>query len=72
MWAVSIDIFPETRHSLAKHNLTLHALATWRDVLAVARETNAFNTATLSELEAFLNAPLEWSGNHGGATALIL
>ncbi|MFV0334492.1 MAG: orotate phosphoribosyltransferase [Tropicimonas sp.] len=66
------DIFPETRRSLAEHNLTLHALATWRDVLAVARETDAFDTATLREIETFLNAPLEWSGNHGGATALVL
>lgn len=66
------DIFPETRQSLSDHNITLHALATWRDVLAVSKETNAFDTATMAEIETFLNTPLEWSANHGGAASLIL
>lgn len=65
------DIFPETRRSLAEHGLTLHSLATWQDILAVARETNAFDTATLAEIESFLDQPLVWSGDHGGATSIL-
>ncbi|WP_112323417.1 orotate phosphoribosyltransferase [Oceanibium sediminis] len=65
------DIFPETDRNLARHGLKLHCLATWQDVLAVAKETNAFDTSTLGEIESFLNAPLVWSGNHGGATSIV-
>lgn len=65
------DIFPETRRSLADDGLTLHSLATWQDVLAVAKESNAFDTATLAEIESFLNEPLVWSGDHGGATTIL-
>ncbi|MCB2130661.1 MAG: orotate phosphoribosyltransferase [Rhodobacteraceae bacterium] len=64
------DIFPETRRNLAAHGLTLHSLATWQDVLRVAKQTNAFDVTTLAEIEAFLHEPLDWSGNHGGATSI--
>ena len=64
------DIFPETRPTLARHGIALHALATWRDVLAVARATGDFDAATLAEVERFLETPLEWSGRHGGATEI--
>ncbi|MHC5653027.1 orotate phosphoribosyltransferase [Stappia sp. ICDLI1TA098] len=60
------DIFPETHAAMAKHGLTLHYLATWRDVLAVAREDGHFPEATLSAVESFLDAPLAWSAKHGG------
>ncbi|MBR9651528.1 orotate phosphoribosyltransferase [Thalassovita aquimarina] len=66
------DIFPETRAKLKDHNLTLHALATWRDVLQVSKETNYFDTEALAEVERFLNEPLAWSGDHGGATSISL
>lgn len=66
------DIFPETRHSLNEQNLTLHALATWRDILEVSKQTNAFDNMTLNEIENFLDAPLKWSGDHGGASSLNL
>lgn len=64
------DIFPETRSMLKEHNLTLHALATWRDILQVSKESNYFDPATLAEVERFLNEPLKWSGDNGGATSL--
>ncbi len=65
------DIFPETQKTLAEHDLTLHSLATWRDVLRVARKQGHFDAGTLSEVEVFLNAPLEWSGRNGGSTEIL-
>jgi orotate phosphoribosyltransferase len=64
------DIFPQTRPALAAHGVELHALATWRDVLAVAREQSAFDTDTLDQVEAFLGDPLGWSGTRGGVSEL--
>ncbi|PTX55632.1 orotate phosphoribosyltransferase [Litoreibacter ponti] len=59
------DIFPDTRDVLAGHGIALHALCTWWDVLAVARDTEAFDVETLDEVERFLRAPAEWQANHG-------
>lgn len=53
-------IFPETEKTLGDHGVRLHSLCTWWDVLAEARASDAFDTATLSEVEAFLNAPQDW------------
>ena len=64
------DIFPETKTTMKKHDFTLHHLATWWDVLKVCKETNAFDSHTLSEVESFLNEPIKWSGAHGGATEI--
>lgn len=60
------DIFPRSEAVLAEHGLTLHYLATWRDVLAEARASARFDAATLGEVESFLDAPLAWSAAHGG------
>jgi orotate phosphoribosyltransferase len=54
------DIFPGTEERLAEHGVTLHHLCTWWDVLAEARAQGAFDAATLTEVEAFLNAPRVW------------
>jgi orotate phosphoribosyltransferase len=67
----SYDIFAETRPTLARHGIALHALATWHDVLSVARARDGFDAATLREVERFLEAPLDWSGRHGGATEIV-
>lgn len=64
------DMFDETRENLMKHNLRLHWLATWWDVLEVSKKNGYFDTKTLTEVEAFLNEPLVWSGNHGGTTEI--
>ncbi|MGC6485405.1 MAG: orotate phosphoribosyltransferase [Candidatus Puniceispirillales bacterium] len=60
------DIFPETREIMADAGLTLHYLTTWKDVLAVAREQDRFDKATLNAVQDFLEAPKEWSAAHGG------
>ncbi len=53
-------IFPETTRRLADHGVSLHHLCTWWDVLAEARRTAAFDAATLTEVEDFLNDPRAW------------
>ncbi|MFG6516995.1 orotate phosphoribosyltransferase [Sulfitobacter sp. 1A13496] len=53
-------IFPQTEKTLGDHGVTLHALCTWWDVLAEARAQGTFDAATLTEVEAFLNAPRDW------------
>ena len=64
------DIFPQAGQALADAGLTLHYLATWRDVLAVCREEGYFDKKTLTAVEAFLDEPLAWSGKHGGVSEL--
>lgn len=64
------DIFPQARAEMQEKGVTLHNIATWRDVLAVASARKLFDQKTLSEVEAFLDAPLEWSGRNGGVSAL--
>lgn len=54
------DIFPETKKTLGDHGVELHYLCTWWDVLAEARAQNAFDEATLSEVETFLKDPRAW------------
>ena len=66
------DIFEQTREKLTADGITLHSLATWWDVLAVCKAENHFDTHTLGQVEAFLNAPLEWSGKNGGATSISI
>ncbi len=60
------DIFKDTPEKLAGHNLSLHYLATWWDVLSVCRAENRFDTATLDRVESFLHDPLGWSEKNGG------
>ena len=64
------DIFPQTRVTLDKIGLKMHSLATWWDVLKVAKEYNYFNNSAIGEVESFLNNPTKWSADHGGASSL--
>jgi orotate phosphoribosyltransferase len=66
------DIFDAGALRFAEGNVRLHHIATWRNVLAVAREQQRFDETTLSEVGAFLDAPLAWSGRNGGVTELSL
>ena len=54
------DIFPETEKTLGDHGIQLHHLCTWWDVLQEARASQAFDTATLDEVERFLKDPRAW------------
>lgn len=59
-------IFDDVPEKLGEHGITLHYLATWRDVLAEARAGAYFDAGVMDEVEAFLNDPLPWSAAHGG------
>ncbi|MGI9487846.1 MAG: orotate phosphoribosyltransferase [Geminicoccaceae bacterium] len=66
------DIFPETRVKLGEHGVTLHNLATWRNVLGAARKGGHFDDATLDQVEMFLDQPLKWSAAHGGISEMSI
>ena len=57
-------IFPETTQRLADHGVQLHHLCIWWDVLAEAKAQAAFDTATLTEVEAFLSDPRGWQAKN--------
>ena len=57
-------IFPQTEKTLGDHGVSLHSLCTWWDVLAEAKAQGSFDATTLTEVEAFLNAPREWQEAH--------
>jgi orotate phosphoribosyltransferase len=60
------DIFPESKKILSDLGVTLHYLATWWDVLAVAKQSGKFDAAKLAEVEKFMHDPAGWSKAHGG------
>jgi orotate phosphoribosyltransferase len=57
-------IFPQSVTSLAEIGVRLHALATWHDVLKVARDGNYFDAETLKSVESFLGDPDAWSATY--------
>ena len=61
------DIYPQGKKILDNLGVTLHALTTWKDVLAVARASGKFETKMLAEVEKFIGDPAGWSKAHGGA-----
>ncbi len=63
-------IFDEGALRFADGKVQFHHIATWRNVLAVARDQKLFDEKTLSEVESFLDAPLEWSARNGGISEL--
>jgi orotate phosphoribosyltransferase len=60
------DIFPEGLKILTDMGVAHHALATWWDVLDVAKKSEKFDAAKLHEVEAFMRDPRGWSKAHGG------
>ncbi len=57
-------IFEGVEQRLAEHGVQLLHLCTWWDVLAEAKAGEAFDAATLSEVEAYLRDPAGWSAAH--------
>lgn len=55
------DIFEGVRDTLGQHDVQLIALCTWWDVLAEAKAQQAFDDATLAEVETYLRDPNAWS-----------
>lgn len=54
-------IFPKSLETMNGLGVRLHALATWWDVLRVARAAGRFDADTLAEVESFLHNPESWS-----------
>jgi orotate phosphoribosyltransferase len=65
------DIFPEGRKILNDLGVTMHALATWWDVLAVAKASGKFDQAKLAEVEKFMRDPTGWSKANGGTANAV-
>jgi orotate phosphoribosyltransferase len=61
------DIFPESKKVLGDLGVTLHALATWWDVLEAAKQSGRFDAGKLKDVEEFMKDPVAWSKAHGGA-----
>jgi len=64
------DIFPEAPGIIRDLGVTLHSLATWWDVLRVAKASGKFDPARLADAEAFMHDPAGWSKAHGGVAAV--
>ena len=60
------DIFPVSRGTMRDLGVQLHYLTTWRDVLEVAQGSGHFDAGVLREVQRFLDAPPQWSAEHGG------
>jgi len=60
-------IYTESPKIFSDAGLKLHALATWKDVLAEAKARKRYAPEVFAEVEKFLAAPAEWSRDHGGA-----
>lgn len=57
-------IFEASKKNMKDLGITLHALTTWWDVLAVAKEKDYFDKDTLASVESFLNDPIKWQDTH--------
>ena len=64
------DIYPEGRTILSDLGVTLHNLASWWDILAVAKASNRFDANMLAEVEKFMHDPAGWSKAHGGVAVV--
>lgn len=64
-------IFPDEIAALKTAGITLHALATWWDVLEAATRQGAFPETVLQEVRVFLEDPHAWSAAHGGVASSV-
>lgn len=62
-------IFPQSEALLADRGVSLHALATWHDALAVAESRGYLTDRGIADVRAFLDDPEAWSAAHGGKTS---
>ena len=58
-------IFPQSEQNMKDMGVSLHALATLWDVMAVAKEKNYFDAKTLDAVEDFLQNPEGWAERNG-------
>lgn len=58
------DVFTAGEAALREKNITLHALATWRDAYGLAEERGNFSAEILSDVRSFLKNPVDWQKAH--------
>ena len=59
-------IFDHVVRDIEDAGINLFALATWDDVLRVARDRGVFSADILEGIEAYVADPIRWSERHGG------
>lgn len=64
------DIYPQSKQAYADHQIALHSLATWQDVFSQTKAMQYFSAVNAKEIKDFLQDPMRWSIQHGGAGAL--
>jgi len=60
-------IFEKSKQNMKEMGIDLHALATWWDVLELAKQESYFDAETLSSVESFLKSPDTWSAKGDAA-----
>ncbi|AJY47970.1 orotate phosphoribosyltransferase [Martelella endophytica] len=66
------DIFEQAEKRFTEGGVDLHYIATWKEVLAVAREEQRSDPKTLDSVAEFLDRPMEWSRARGGLEELLV
>lgn len=64
------DTFAESQRGLADIGVKMHALATWQDIIALAKAENFLSPSDIDKVEDFLSHTPEWSKAHGGIARL--
>jgi orotate phosphoribosyltransferase len=64
------DVYPHSQQIFSDNGITLHALATWRDIFSQTKALNYFTPVKAKEIKTFLADPVGWSLLHGGVGAL--
>ncbi len=54
-------IFDTAELKLSQQGINLHFLATWKDILKVARSEKKVDAKTFHEISSFLKDPIQWS-----------
>ena len=54
------DIFNFESSVLAKLDVKIHSLCTWKDIISVIEKRNSFNQNDIINLKNFLSNPEEW------------
>ncbi|VCU68936.1 Orotate phosphoribosyltransferase [Pigmentiphaga humi] len=64
------DTFVESRRTMEEIGVSMHALATWQDIIGQARDGQTLSAADIEKVEGFLRHTSEWSKAHGGIARL--
>ena len=65
-------VFPDGAERLARLGLTLHALATWDDILKLDARSPHLTPVSRAEIERLIADPAAWSADHNGRGAPML